>query len=377
MSSAVRKSVELIETPAGDPAWWVGGHAEVKALLGDQRLGKAHPEPAVAARYSDVDLAGRPIGGSDTEYAEHTEWRRSMSRVFSPENLGRLTPVIRDIAQELAGELTRRNRPADLGDNYSTPLSSRVICILLGVPEGDVERFREWTFEGAQETDMKRAMAGIRHLMGYVGELIEERRRHPGDDVISHLFAARTDESRLYEGKMAKLLAGMLAFGRETPASSLDWGVMLLLTHPDQRELLRERPELVPNAVEEILRLFTPPAATREGLVRYAHVDLEVAGVRFRTGDLVLLDLVAANHDSEVFPDPERFDITRWPNPHLAFGHGFYMCNFTRLARAELEVGIGTLFTTVPTLRLAEPPDRLELKEGLRTGGLARLPVSW
>jgi cytochrome P450 len=371
------RSIERIETPAGDPAWWVGGYAEVKSLLGDQRLGKAHPEPAQAGRYSSVDLAGRPIGGSDTEYAEHTEWRRSMNKVFSPQNLERMTPVIREIATELAADLSSKNRPANLSDAYSTPLSSRVICLLLGVPFEDIEQFREWTAEGAQAADIERAMTGIRLLMSYVAGLMRRRQKQPGEDAVSQLFAARTDPSKLYEGRVAKLVSGMLAFGRETPASSLDWGALLLMSNPDQLELLRENPALMAGAVEEILRLFRPPAATREGLVRYAHEDIEAGEVTFRRGDMVLLDLVAANHDERVFPDPDRFDITRSPNPHVSFGHGFYMCNFTRLARAELDVGLGTLFDRLPTLRLATAPDQLAVKEHLRSGGLAELPVTW
>lgn len=371
------RSIERIETPAGDPAWWVGGYVEVKGLLADQRLGKAHPEPAQASRYSSVDLAGRPIGGSDTEYAEHTEWRRSMNRVFSPQNLERMTPTIREIAIELAEELSTRRPPANLSDVYCTPLSSRVICLLLGVPAEDIEQFREWTAEGAQAADIDRAMTGIRLLMSYVAGLMRQRQREPAGDAISQLFAARTDPSKLYEGRVAKLVSGMLAFGRETPASSLDWGAMLLMSNPDQLDLLRERPELMEGAVEEILRLFRPPAATQEGLVRYAHAEIAIGEVTFQRGDMVLLDLVAANHDERVFPEPERFDITRSPNPHVSFGHGFYMCNFTRLARAELAVGLGTLFDRVPALRLATAPDRLAVKEHLRSGGLAELPVTW
>jgi pentalenolactone synthase len=169
----------------------------------------------------------------------------------------------------------------------------------------------------------------------------------------------------------------MLAFGRETPASVIDWGVMLLLTNPGQRRLLTDDPGLALGAAEEVLRKFKPPAATDRGLMRYAYADIEADGQLIRSGDMVLLDVMAANNDPAVFPDPERFDITRSPNPHLTFGYGFYMCNFTRLARAEIATSLQALLSQLPDLELAEPPSQLRMKEHLRSGGLTQLPVTW
>jgi cytochrome P450 len=362
--------VERITTPAGDPAWHITRHAEVKALLGDQRLGRAHPDPANAGRYSVEDIAGRPAGGSESEYTEHAWWRKAMNKVFSPAGLERWTPVVEKIAREVAAHLAVRPRPADVNGEYSTPLASQVMCAVLGVPTDDIARFREWTEEGAQATDLERSLGGIQLLMSYARSLVAQRRGVGGDDVISVLLAAGTEKAGIHEGRVVKLVAGMLAFGRETPASVIDWGVLLLLTNPEQRRLLQSEPSLVPRAVEEVLRLFKPPAATDKGLLRYAHEDIEVSGTTLAAGDMVLLDLMAANRDSEVFPDPGQFIVNRQPNPHLTFGYGFYMCNFTRLARAEIGIALSTLFEQFPALELAEPAVRLQRKEHLRTGGL-------
>src|ERR1017187_1654791 len=371
------RSVEQIKTPAGDPAWQVRGYAEVRSLLADQRVGRGHPDPARAARYSDVDLAGRPASGSESEYTDHGQWRKAMNKVFSPQNLEQLTPTVMSIAERLAKDLAGRQPPADLNEAFSTPLTSEVMCALLGVPTDDIALFRHWTAEGAQNSDMERSMRGIRGLMSYVTNLVSRYRTGPGDNPVSMLVRADQDGSGNNLGKIVKLVSGMLAFGRETPASVIDWGVMLLLTNPEQRRLLQEDPQLAQGAAEEVLRKFKPPAATDRGLMRYAFADLEAGGELIKAGDMVLLDVMAANHDPEVFPDPERFEITRTPNPHLTFGYGFCMCTFTRLARSEIAAPLTTLLSQLPGLRLDEPPDQLKMKDHLRSGGLTRLPVSW
>jgi cytochrome P450 len=370
------ESIKGIETPAGGQAWHVVGYAGVKALLADQRLGRGHPDPVSAGWYSR-DIAGRPASTSETEYADHSGWRKAMNTVFSPAGLERMTPTVRQVAAELAAELAGLAGPLDLNAWYSTPLTSRVMCALLGVPAADIDQFRDWTEEGAQTDDLERSMSGMKLLMAYAARLVSQRRSSGPDDVISVLVNVGAGRSKQHVGRVVKLIAGMLAFGRETPASVIDWGTMLLLTNPAQRDLLIERPELVTGAVEEILRLFKPHAATDHGLMRYAHADIEMGAITIKTGDMVLLDVMLANRDAKVFADPERFDITRTPNPQLTFGSGAYMCNFTRLGRTEIGTGLATLFANFPMLSLAEPPDQLKLKEHLRTGGLARLSVTW
>ena len=369
------RSIERIETPAGDPAWHVVGYSAVKGLLADQRIGRGHPEPHRAARYSADPFAGRPATSSSDEYAEHAWWRKAMNKVFSPGALERMTPTVRECARHAADELAALPGTADLKASYSVPLASRVMCVLLGVPTSDVSRFQHWTEEGAQAADADRSMNGMKLLMAYAAELSRKRRGAPGDDPVSVLVGV--DDSKQHQGRVVKLLAGMLAFGRETPASVIDRGALLLLTHPDQRARVQEDLSRVPRAVEEVLRLFKPHAATEDGLLRYAHTDIAVGDVTLRAGDMVLLDVMAANRDPDVFPDPERFDVDREPNPHLTFGHGSFMCNFTKLGRTEISVGLATLLDRFPTLRLAEEPDRLQRKAHLRTGGLERLPVAW
>jgi pentalenolactone synthase len=371
------QTVELVETPAGDPAWHIGRYPQVKALLADQRLGRAHPDPARASWYSREDVAGRPARGAESEYADHAGWRKAMNKVFSPSGLERMIPAVRTVAVQVADEMAAATPPADLNDTFAIPLTSRVMCTLLGIPAEDIDRFRAWTEEGAHDDDMARSAAGMKMLMSYVSSLIARRRADPGPDVVSVLVANGGDGSRGYLGRVVKLLGGMLAFGRETPASVINWGAMLLLTNTSQRDLLSREPSLMNRAMEEILRLFKPHAATDLGLVRYAHADITVGETTIRAGDMVLLDVMLANRDSDVFPDPDRFDIARDPNPHLTFGSGFYMCNFTKLGRAEISIGLTTLLSRFPGLQMAGEVSELKYKEHMRTGGLAGLPVTW
>jgi pentalenolactone synthase len=373
----VQEGIQLIRTPAGDPAWRITRHSVVKDLLADARLGLTHPNPSAASWYSKVDLAGRPMGRSGSEYEEHTWWRRAMNKVFSPQRLRERAPRIQQIADDLSARLSRQPSPADLRELFTVPLCSRIICELLDVPYDQIDRLRDWSEQGAYAADIRRSMEGIRAQMMYVVRLVGERGRDPGDDLISELLALDIRKAKLYQGRVVKLVSGMLGFGRETPAATIDSAVVLLLTHPDQRDLLRREPVRLADAIEEILRLFRPPAASQGGLLRYAHTDIAVGDTSIRSGDMVILDIVAANHDPSVFAGPDRFDITRRPNPHLGFGHGFYMCNFSALARVELEIALTTLLDRFPGLSLAEPPERLTVKSHLRTGGLAHLPVRW
>ena len=373
----MQEGIERVQTPAGDPAWRITQHSVVKDLLADARLGLTHPNPAAASWYSKVDLAGRPMGRSGSEYEEHTWWRRAMNKVFSPQRLRDRAPGIQRVADDLLANMSRQSPPADLREHFTVPLCSRIICELLDVPYEQIDRLRHWSEQGAYAADIKRSMEGIRAQMTYVVRLVGDRSRNPGDDLISELLALDIRKAKLYQGRVVKLISGMLGFGRETPASTIDSAVVLLLTHPDQRELLLREPARLADAIEEILRLFRPPAASQGGLLRYAHTEIAVGDRCIRSGDMVILDIVAANHDPTVFDEPDRFDITRRPNPHLGFGHGFYMCNFSALARVELEIALTTLFDRFPRLSLAEAPERLTVKTHLRTGGLAHLPVQW
>ena len=380
-------SVRRVTTPTGDPAWLVTGYDEVKGLLLDPRLGRSHPEPERAARYSEAAIFGGPMGGSpSTERGEHAQMRSLLTPSFSARRMARLRPRVQELVDGLLDEMGQRTPPVDFHEALAFPLPALVICELLGVPYADREDFRRWSDDAADMTDGARSRAGLARLQGYMRELIQRKRQLPAEDVISDLVAAqRYAPDRFTDDHVVWLAAGLLFAGHETTVAAIDKGVLLLLlTNPAAREALRRDPALVPRAVEEILRLPNPVETSRAapesglpGLPRYANADLEIGGVTIRAGDLVLLRLQAANLDERVFPTPNGFDVTREENPHLTFGHGAHYCIGAPLARIELQTVFGTLFRRFPTLRLAVPVEELRPRSHLLTGGLTELPVTW
>lgn len=380
--------VRQVTTPAGDPAWLVTGHDDVKALLADPRLGRSHPEPERAARYARSAIFGGPMGGSPAEErGHHAAMRQLLAPAFSARRMASLRPRVQALVDRLLDDLARRTPPADFHEAVSFPLPALVICDLLGVSREDRERFRRWSDDAAHTTDAARSRTGLAALHGYMRDLLARKRREPAEDVLSDLVAAQAHAPGLFPDEAAvELAAGLLFAGHETTVAAIDKGVVLLLTHPEQREALERDPALLPGAVEEILRLPGPwpdhPTAPGTpgkagGLPRYANAEIEIGGVTIAAGDLVLLGLQEANLDGRVFGAPAAFEPAREPNPHLTFGHGPRYCIGAPLARIELQALFGTLFRRFPTLRLAVPVEALRPRTELLTGGLAELPVAW
>jgi len=350
------RPIERVESRAGERAWHVTRHAEVKALLGDERLGMENPMSArmLAAPSPRGTGTGRRPGIGQLEYRVHTAWRKAMNKVFSARAFDTMIPVIHAVSRELTRDLMRAGPPADLHDGYSVPLAARVICALLDVPVADIGCFRQWAGDGQDGVRPGPPPEGMSQFVAYAEALVADRRPGRADDPVSLLLGLPAGSTKAQEGRVVRLLAGMLAFGWQTPASMLDAGALLLFAHPAQRQLLRQRPALSGLATEEILRLARPPNAVDGGVHRQAHADVSIGEVTIGAGDMVLLDLVEANRDRQVFAEPECFDITRDPNPHLSFGHAFYMCNFARLARTEIGIGLANIFTGIPGLRAVD-----------------------
>lgn len=364
--------IHAIRTAVGDPAWLVTGYDEVRALLDDARLGRAHPEPERASRTGESELFGGPLGGFDTEQADHRRMRSLLQPHFSPKRMRALRGRVETLTTRLLDELAAAGPPADLHAALALPLPIAVICELLGVPFADREQFRGWTQDAADITDRTRSAQGLGALFGY-GQQLVARKRAGGDadaDVISRLAA--TDGAS--DDEAAALGMFLLFAGHETTVTAIGHGVLWLLANPDQWQALVGDPSWIDAAVEEILRA---PRLGGGGIPRYARVDLEIAGVRVRAGDLLLLDTGAANHDPAVFADPDRFDVHRPAAAHLSFGHGARYCVGAPLARIELQVVFSQLTARFPTLTLGCPVAELTFDTRTLTGGLTALPVAW
>jgi pentalenolactone synthase len=364
--------VARVRTLTGDQAWMVTGYAELKQLFGDPRLGRSHPDPEHAPRISDSILFGGAASNYATEREDDANMRALLTPLFSARPMQALRPRVETLVDQLLDGLATLPRPADLHEALSYPLPVLVICELLGVPYEDRDRFRAWTVGMADMHDRERASAALGSLIDYMRGLVTRKRAEPGEDVISSLCAA--GGGSLDDDFIAFLAAVLLFAGHETTMVRIDAGVLLLAAHPDQREALLRDPDLVPAAVEEILRRSDTGTG---GVPRYARSDVDIAGVTIRAGEAVLMNLGAGNHDERVFSRPDRFDIARQGHAHLAFGYGPRFCIGAPLARIELQAVFARLFRRFPTLRLAVPMDRLRIRGNLLTGGLDELPVTW
>ena len=366
----VRGPIHRVCTATGDPAWLVTGYEEVRRLLTDPRLGRSHPDPATAARTGESVLFGGPSGNYQTEDGDHARMRSLLQPHFTPRLMRRLRPRVEALTTGLLDELAEADPPADLCERLAVPLPVLVICELLGVPYADRDRFRGWTRDAADVRDRARSEQGLAELFGYGLDLVARKRDQPGDDIISRLIAT----SGTNDTEIAALSMALLFAGHETTVAAIGIGALLLLTHSDQWQALRRDPGLIPSAVEEMLRA---PGSNGGGIPRYARANLTVSGVTVCAGDLVLLDISAANHDAAAVPDPDRFEISRPAVSHLAFGHGSRYCIGAPLARIELQAVFSQLIPRFPGMRLAVSPRELTFHTGVLAGGLTRLPVSW
>jgi len=361
--------VHRVRTAVGDEGWLVTDYAEVRRLLTDNRLGRGHPNPEEAARTGESALFGGPLGNFATEDADHARMRALLQPHFTPKHMRALQPRVDELTTQLLDELARHGSPADLHAALALPLPILVICELLGVPYDDRDRFREWTQAAADIRDRARSMDGLGQLFGYGKELVARKRREPADDVISRLCAV----DGVSDDEAAALSMALLFAGHETTVVAIGMGVLLLLAEPERWQALVNDPGLVPKAVEEILRA---PGKGGGGIPRYARADLRIGDVEVRAGELVLLDIGAANHDPAVFADPDAFDPSR-RGAHVSFGYGPRYCIGAPLARIELATVIGRLVPRFPTMRLAVPAAELTVRRDTLTGGLTELPVTW
>jgi pentalenolactone synthase len=370
-----QSTVAPVRTMAGDPAWLVTRHAHVKELLSDVRLGRSHSHPDRAARISPSAVLGGATGDHANEKVDHQRLRRLLAPAFSARRMARLRARVGQLVDGLLDEM--RSPPVDLHDVVSVPLPVMVICELLGAPYDERDRFRAWSTDLAS-LNANRSQTAMRDFIAYMHTLIAAKRDTPGADVISDLIRAGTEqqgEPTLTGSDIARTAAMLLFAGHETTMVRIDLGMLLLITHPDQYRTLRDDPGLINSAVDEVLRLSSISAIG--GLPRYASADLTIDDTTIAAGDAVLLAISAANRDPRVFTDPDTFDITRTPNPHLAFGHGPRYCIGASLARLELCEIFDRIIDRFPKLELAIPRENLQAHKKSLTGGLTALPVTW
>jgi cytochrome P450 len=315
-----------------------------------------------------------------TDPPYHTRVRLLINKAFTPTSVEKLRPRARQLVEELLDAVQLQNHMEFIHD-FAFHLPVIVISEYLGVPIEDREQVKEWSdetsrifFIRANEPDRReRSQRGLEKLLAYFEPLIDERRRHPRDDLISALVQAEERGDLLSHEELLATCTVLLFAGHETTTNLLANGLLAFIRHRDQWDLLRREPTLVRTAVEELLRYDGPVKAT----FRVARRDTELGGKTIRTGDRMLLILAAANRDPAKYPDPDRLEITRSPNPHVAFGQGIHVCLGAPMARLEAQEAFLALPRRFPDLRLNADPARLEYHPTVVARALKALPVSW
>ncbi|KPI05193.1 Linalool 8-monooxygenase [Actinobacteria bacterium OK074] len=357
----------------GSEPWLVTRYAEQRAILGDPRVS------------ADIDAPGYPSkaasGGGKLSFImmddpEHARLRRMATAPFSIKRIEAMRPAVQKIVDDLIDDLLAGPNPVDLVDAFALPIPSLVICELLGVPYDDHAMFQDNTKTMVRTTSTpEERNAATRVIGGYLGGLIGKRLAEPQDDLLSSI-AGRVAAGELTHAQATEMALLLLFAGHETTANMIALGTLALLQHPEQLALLRtaDDPRLVASAVEELLRYLN---IAHEGKRRAVTEDIEIAGQVLKAGDGVILVNEIANRDPEVFPDPDRLDITRDARRHVAFGFGIHQCLGQPLARMELQVVYSTLYRRIPTLKLAASVDDVRFKHDAFIYGVHELPVTW
>lgn len=367
--------VSRIRLPYGGEAWLLTRYSDNRALLSDSRFSRAATAGQDLPRLTVEAPSGVSMAIMDPP--DHTRLRRLVAPAFAVRQVEQLREGVEAVAAELITAMVAAGPPVDLIEAFALPLPIMVISQVFGVPDYSRHRFatlaRIPLSTGAYTS--AEIDEAIDELSDYLCQLIDRERSAPSNSLLGELVRARDDDDRLSEVELVTLCGTLLSAGFENITNSLANFVLTLTQNPDLLGQLRAHPELLPGAVEELLRYVMSGLGV--SLARIATEDVTIGGVRIRSGEAVFASLPAANHDPEVFTHPETIDFTRQKNAHLAFGHGIHYCLGAQLARMELRTALGALVHRLPGLRLAIPVEEVSWKLGLTVRGPAALPVTW
>jgi cytochrome P450 PksS len=352
-------------------SWVVTTYEDALLLLKDPRFTKDNRKVAQIDNLSEGMEEGlRSLLQVDPP--DHTRLRSLVSKAFTPRMIEQLRPRIQQIASELVDAVEKRGS-MDLIIDFAYPLPITVITEMLGIPATDRQKFRVWTqgIINMQEGDWE---ASREAFFSYIRALTDEKRVHPGNDLISRLVQVEENGDQLNEIELVSMIFLLIVAGHETTVNLLGNGTLALLQHPDQMQLLQRDPSLIIPAVEELLRYTGPVSLSDE---RWANEDIELHGKLIRKGQMVVASLISANADPHQFTNGNALDITRRENQHLAFGKGIHFCLGAPLARLEGQIAFATLLQRLPNLHLAEEAEHLAWTHNPMLRGLKSLPVAF
>ncbi|HXE52062.1 MAG TPA: cytochrome P450 [Tepidisphaeraceae bacterium] len=316
-----------------------------------------------------------------TDPPRHTKLRALISKAFTPKSVANLEPRIRELSRGLLDAAIPHGQ-MDLVADFATPLPIMVIAEMLGIPPEDRTTFRRWNDVfvrmsytiGRRDEQAKRAhadfVAATPEMSEYLGEILSRRRSQPQDDLLTRLSSAEVDGERLTHADILNFFQALLLAGSETTTHLLTNAILCFIEHPHELARVRQDPPLLPSAIEEVLRFRTP----LQWMYRITRRDVELHGQTIPAGKMILPIIGSANRDEKIFPDADRFDVTRTPNPHIAFGNGIHFCMGAPLARLESRVALTELLERAKDFRLANDQP-WEPREGLHVHGPSRLPI--
>lgn len=369
----------------GGESWIVTNYEDTIAVLKDPRFIKDVQK--IVPPQADQGVAGERASVIQrfltqrrdmltVDPPDHTRLRGLVSKAFTPRMIEQLRPRIQQIANELLDAVQAQGK-MDLIADFAFPLPITVISEMLGIPVADRQQFRSWsqtlvTAPSGPELEAKGAI--IETFFQYIKAFLADKRTHPGLDLTSSMIQAEERGDTLSETELISTIFLLIVAGHETTVNLIGNGVLALLLHPDQMNLLRADPSLLPSAIEELLRYTAPVSISSP---RWASEDITIHGELIHKGEMVFVSLVGADTDPQHFSDPEVLDILRQENQHVAFGKGMHFCLGAPLARLEGQIAIGTLLQRLPNLHLASQPEQLIWTSTPILRGLTSLPVTF
>jgi cytochrome P450 len=362
-------------------AWIVTSYEAVNAALRNPQLSSdrfPRLRQRLASKGLDSLAQDRVRSMIHMDPPDHTRLRGLVSKAFTPKSVEAMAGRIQEIVNDLL-EAVKSQGQMDLIEDFAYPLPVTVIAEMLGVPTEDRARFKHWSDEvsvvlggdvaALSEKALRRATTAREELADYFQDIVRQRRKNPGIDLISALTQAEEEGGKLSEDELYSTVVLLLVAGNETTTNLIGNGMLALLRHPEEMQKIWESPSRVPAAVEEMLRFDSPVQLT----TRMAKTDLEIQGTKIPKGDWLYLVVGAANRDPAQFPEPDRFDVARVENKHIGFGAGAHFCLGAPLARLEAQIAVSSLREHFPKLRLGE--ETVEYRNNFNLRGLKSLPV--
>lgn len=358
--------------PGGPGFWYLTRHADVMEASKQPEIFSSAAGGTWIRDVSPAELAIQRQAMLNIDPPEHGSMRKIVSKAFTPRSVGQMADSITAHAEQLVDSLGDGGT-MDWVDRVSSELPVLVLADILGVPTEERHKLFDWTnrmvgFDDPEAVDKKSYVSAFLELFAYAREKTAEKRANPTNDVWSTVVNAEVDGERLTDEQLDRFFQLLVIAGNETTRNLLNGALVLLDKHPDQWAALRADPDLMPQAVEEILRMFPPIMQFRRTCVQ----DIELHGQKISAGDKVVLSYAAANRDEAVFENPDTFDITRTENPHLSFGFGTHFCLGNGVARLEARTLLNTIFARFPTIELAGEPEYLRSNF---VNGITALPV--